>query len=132
MLAPNNPDLRWSSGSVPDTFGDTFGDTLGAARTFRALEVIENCANCACGNMALTRIYGRPDCIISECGTGVTGPAILNQAMLASSWHFIGSGLPQQNVLIESFKGGQSKADLPALWPQQRQATFRAGQQNIG
>lgn len=55
---------------------------------------------------ALVRIYGKPGCIVSDNGTEFTSRAILRWAdQNAIPWHYIEPGKPQQNALIESFKG---------------------------
>ena len=53
---------------------------------------------------ALIRLYGRPDCIVSDNGTEFTSRAMLRwQDDYKVGWHFIDPGKPQQNGFIESF-----------------------------
>ena len=55
---------------------------------------------------ALVRIYGKPDCIVSDNGTEFTSSAILRWADANKvAWHYIDPGKPQQNGFIESFNG---------------------------
>lgn len=55
---------------------------------------------------ALVRIYGKPDCIVSDNGTEFTSSAILRWADKNKvAWHYIDPGKPQQNGFIESFNG---------------------------
>jgi len=55
---------------------------------------------------ALIRLYGKPDCIVSDNGTEFTSRAILKWAGdTGVAWHYIDPGKPQQNGLIESFNG---------------------------
>jgi putative transposase len=113
MPIPNRPNLRWSLYFVSDTFG--------ASRKFRILAVNDDCtrenlgliadtslsgARVARELTAMIRIYGKPDCIVSDNGTEFTSTAILKWAGdTGVAWHYIDPGKPQQNGLIESFNG---------------------------
>ena len=113
MPIPNRPNVRWSLDFVSDTFG--------ASRKFRILAVIDDCtrenlaliadtslsgARVARELTAMVRIYGKPDCIVSDNGTEFTSTAILKWAGdICVAWHYIDPGKPQQNGLIESFNG---------------------------
>ena len=142
MPIPIRPNVRWSLDFVSDTFG--------ASRKFRILAVNDDCtrenlgliadtslsgARVARELTALIRIYGKPDCIVSDNGTDFTSTAILKWAVETGvAWHYINpgqsSGKPfashltprikcrllipglfsdpphtQQNGLIESFNG---------------------------
>ena len=84
MPIPNRPNVRWSLDFVSDTFG--------ASRKFRILAVNDDCtrenlgliadtslsgARVARELTAMIRIYGKPDCIVSDNGTEFTSTAIL-------------------------------------------------------
>ena len=84
MPIPNCPNVRWSLDFVSDTFG--------ASRKFRILAVIDDCsrenlpliadtslsgARVARELTAMVRIYGKPDCIVSDNGTEFTSTAIV-------------------------------------------------------
>ena len=113
MPIPNRPNVRWSLDFVSDNFG--------ASRKFRALAIIDDCtrenlaliadtslsgARVARELTTLIRIYGKPDCIVSDNGTEFTSTAILKWAGdTGVAWHYIDPGKPQQNGLIESFNG---------------------------
>lgn len=113
MPIPNRPNVRWSLDFVSDTFG--------ASRKFRILAVNDDCtrenlgliadtslsgARVARELTAMMRIYGKPDCIVSDNGTEFTSAAILKWAGdTGVAWHYIDPGKPQQNGLIESFNG---------------------------
>ncbi len=113
MPIPIRPTIRWSLDFVSDTFG--------ASRKFRILAVNDDCtrenlclvadtsisgARVARELTALIRIYGKPDCIVSDNGTEFTSRAILKWAgETGIAWHYIDPGKPQQNGLIESFNG---------------------------
>lgn len=113
MPIPNRPNVRWSLDFVSDTFG--------ASRKFRILAVNDDCtrenlgliadtslsgARVARELTAMIRIYGKPDCIVSDNGTEFTSTAILKWASdTGVAWHYIDPGKPQQNGLIESFNG---------------------------
>jgi len=110
---PARPSIRWSLDFVSDTFG--------ASRKFRILAVNDDCtrenlglivdtsifgARVARELTAMIRIYGKPDCIVSDNGTEFTSTAILKWAGDTEvAWHYIDPGKPQQNGLIESFNG---------------------------
>ena len=85
MPIPNRPNVRWSLDFVSDTFG--------ASRKFRVLAVNDDCtrenlgliadtslsgARVARELTAMIRIYGKPDCIVSDNGTEFTSAAIVN------------------------------------------------------
>ena len=113
MPIPIRPNVRWSQDFVSDTFG--------ASRKFRILAVNDDCtrenlgliadtslsgARVARELTAMIRIYGKPDCIVSDNGTEFTSTAILKWAGdTGVAWHYIDPGKPQQNGLIESFNG---------------------------
>ena len=113
MPIPNRPNVRWSLDFVSDTFG--------TSRKFRILAVNDDCtrenlgliadtslsgARVARELTAMIRIYGKPDCIVSDNGTEFTSTAILKWASdTGVAWHYIDPGKPQQNGLIESFNG---------------------------
>ena len=113
MPVPTRPSIRWSLDFVSDTFG--------ASRKFRILAVNDDCtrenlgliadtslsgARVARELTAMIRIYGKPDCIVSDNGTEFTSTAILKWAGdTGVAWHYIDPGKPQQNGLIESFNG---------------------------
>ena len=96
-------------------------DTFGASRKFRILAVNDDCtrenlgliadtslsgARVARELTAMVRIYGKPDCIVSDNGTEFTSTAILKWAGdTGVVLHYIDPGKPQQNGLIESFNG---------------------------
>jgi putative transposase len=84
MPIPNRPNVRWSLDFVSDTFG--------TSRKFRILAVNDDCtrenlglvadtslsgARVARELTAMIRIYGKPDCIVSDNGTEFTSTAIL-------------------------------------------------------
>ena len=73
MPIPNRPNVRWSLDFVSDTFG--------VLRKFRILAIIDDCtrenlgliadtslsgARVARELTAMIRIYGKPDCIVSD------------------------------------------------------------------
>ncbi len=107
------PGERWSLDFVSDTFG--------ASRKFRMLAVNDDCCRenlCLMADTsisgarvareldALVRVYGKPDCIVSDNGTEFTSRAILKWAGDNDvEWHYIDPGKPQQNGFIESFNG---------------------------
>ena len=126
MPIPIRPTIRWSldprhghsdqwrsHGSISDTFG--------ASRKFRILAVNDDCTRenlCLVADTsisgarvareldALVRIYGKPDCIVSDNGTEFASQAILKWAGdNGVNWHYIDPGKPQQNGYIESFNG---------------------------
>jgi hypothetical protein len=113
MPIPIQPTIRWSLDFVSDTFG--------ASRKFRILAVNDDCtrenlclvadtsisgARVARELTALIRIYGKPDCIVSDNGTEFTSRVILKWAdETGIAWHYIDPGKPQQNGSIESFNG---------------------------
>ena len=113
---------------------DFLSDTFEACRTFRILAVndalpgrrlISNAVRDCCRENrclvpdtsisgarvareldALIRIYGKPDCIVSDNGTEFTSKAIPKWANDNKvEWHYIDPGKPQQNGYIESFNG---------------------------
>ena len=99
------PNARWSLDFVSDSFG--------ASRKFRILAVIDDCTReglCLVADTSLSgarvarelssliRIYGKPDCIVSDNGTEFTSRAILKWADENEvPWHYIDPGKPQQN-----------------------------------
>ena len=107
------PNTRWLLGFLSDSFG--------ASRKFRILAVIDDCTReCLClvadtslsgarvarELSSLIRIYGKPDCIVSDNGTELTSRAILKWADENEvPWHYIDPGKPQQNAFVESFNG---------------------------
>ena len=113
MPVPVRPNARWSM--------DFLSDTFGASRRFRILAVNDDCCRenlCLIADTsisgarvareldALVRIYGKPDCIVSDNGTEFTSSAILRWADANKvAWHYIDPGKPQQNGFIESFNG---------------------------
>lgn len=113
MPVPVRPNARWSM--------DFLSDTFGASRRFRILAVNDDCCRenlCLIADTsisgarvareldALVRIYGKPDCIVSDNGTEFTSSAILRWADENQvAWHYIDPGKPQQNGFIESFNG---------------------------
>ena len=113
MPIPIRPTIRWSLDFVSDTFG--------ASRKFRILAVNDDCtrenlclvadtsisgARVARELTALIRIYGKPDCIVSDNGAEFTSRVILKWAdETGIAWHYIDPGKPQQNGSIESFNG---------------------------
>ena len=113
MPVPVRPNARWSM--------DFLSDTFGASRRFRILAVNDDCCRenlCLIADTsisgarvareldALVRIYGKPDCIVSDNGTEFTSSAILRWADKNKvAWHYIDPGKPQQNGFIESFNG---------------------------
>jgi putative transposase len=104
---------RWSLDFVSDSFG--------ASRKFRILAVIDDYTReCLClvadtslsgarvarELSALSRVYGKPGCIVSDNGTEFTSRAILKWSDENEvPWHYIDPGKPQQNAFIESFNG---------------------------
>lgn len=111
MPVPLQPNQRWSL--------DFLADTFGACRRFRILAVNDDCCR---ENLALiadtsisgarvareldarVRLYGKPDCIVSDNGTEFTSKATLKWANENGvAWHCIAPGKPQQNGFIESF-----------------------------
>lgn len=113
MPLPLRPNLRWSLDFLPDTFG--------ACRKFRILAVNDDCCRenlCLTADTsisrarvareldALVRVYGKPDCLVSDNGTAFTSKAILKWANDNKvDWPYIDPGKPQQNDYIESFNG---------------------------
>jgi len=108
MPVPVQPNARWSM--------DFLSDTFGASRRFRILAVNDDCCRenlCLIADTsisgarvtreldALVRIYGKPDCIVSDNGTEFTSSAILKWADNNKvAWHYIDPGKPQQNGFI--------------------------------
>lgn len=113
MPAPDGPSRRWSLDFVSDVFGP--------ARRFRMLCVIDDYTRECLALVADTsisaarvareldrciRLYGRPETIVSDNGTELTGRAILEwQNETGIAWHYIAPGKPQQNGFVESFNG---------------------------
>ena len=55
----------------------------------------------SCNNAALIRIYGKPDCIVSDNGTEFTSTAILKWAgETGVAWHYIDPGKPQHRAMV--------------------------------
>lgn len=108
-----SPNARWSVDFVADTFG--------ASRRLRILAVVDDHTRESIGLVADTsigghrvareldrmiRIYGKPQCIVSDNGTEFTSRAMLEwQNRAAVAWHYIEPGKPQQNAFAESFNG---------------------------
>jgi putative transposase len=113
MPIPIRPTIRWSLDFVSDTFG--------ASRKFRILAVNDDCtrenlclvadtsisgARVARELTALIRIYGKPDCIVSDNGAEFASTAILEWACdTGAAWHCIAPGKSRQNGSIKSFNG---------------------------
>lgn len=113
MPEATRPNQRWSL--------DFLSDTFGASRRFRILAVNDDCCRenlCLMADTsisgarvareldALVRLYGKPECIVSDNGTEFTSRAILKWANKNGvDWHYIDPGKPQQNAFIESFNG---------------------------
>lgn len=113
MPVPLAPGVRWSMDFVSDTFG--------ASRKFRILAINDDCCRenlCLVADTSifgarvareldtLTRLYGKPACIVSDNGSEFTSRAILEWAGNNKvEWHYIDPGKPQQNGFIESFNG---------------------------
>ena len=111
MPVPALPGQRWSL--------DFVSDSLQSGRRLRILAVNDDCTRenlCLIVDFsftgervarelsALIRLYGRPDCIVSDNGTEFTSRAMLRwQDDYKDGWHFIDPGKPQQNGFIESF-----------------------------
>ena len=111
MPVPELPGQGWSL--------DFVSDSLQSGRRLRILAVNDDCTRenlCLIADFsftgervarelsALIRLYGRPDCIVSDNGTEFTGRAMLRwQDDYKVGWHFIDPGKPQQNGFIESF-----------------------------
>ena len=101
------PNQRWSLDFVADRFG--------ASRKFRILAVIDDCCRenlCLVADTslsgarvareldALVRVYGKPDCIVSDNGTKFTSRAILKWAEQNDvAWHYIDPGKPQHRAM---------------------------------
>lgn len=104
---------RWSLDFVADTFTD--------GRRFRMLAVVDDFTRECLGLVAdssisglrvsreldtLVGLYGKPDMIVSDNGTELTGTAILAWSEHNKvAWHYIAPSEPTQNALIESFNG---------------------------
>ena len=113
MPVPDWPNARWSVDFVSDTFA--------SSRRFRIFAVVDDCTRESIGLIADTsisghrvareldamiRVYGKPDCIISDHGTEFTSRAMLEwQTRSGVAWHYIDPGKPQQNAFAESFNG---------------------------
>jgi len=113
MPVPDGPSKRWSLDFVSDVFGP--------ARRFRMLNVIDDYTRECLALVADTslsgprvareldrciRLYGKPETIVSDNGTELTGRAILEwQNQTGIAWHYIAPGKPQQNGFVESFNG---------------------------
>ena len=113
MPVAASPNARWSVDFVADTFG--------ASRRMRILAVVDDCTRESIGLVADTsigghrvareldamiRIYGKPQCIVSDNGTEFTSRAMLEwQTEAGVAWHYIEPGKPQQNAFAESFNG---------------------------
>ena len=101
---------RWSLDFVSDTFG--------ALRRFSILAVIDDCCRenpCLVADtiisgarvtrelVALVRLHGKPESIVSDNGIEFTSRAILKWADDNDvDWHYFDSCKPQQNAFIES------------------------------
>ena len=141
MPMPDRPNVRWSldprhGHSDQWRSHSSMFDTFGASRKFRVLAVNDDCtrenlaliadtslsgARVARELTAMLRIYGKPDCIVSDNGTEFTSTAILKWAGdTGVAWHYIDPGQSsgkqsprlfsdpphtQQNGLIECFNG---------------------------
>ena len=141
MPMPDRLNVRWSldprhGHSDQWRSHSSMFDTFGASRKFRVLAVNDDCtrenlaliadtslsgARVARELTAMLRIYGKPDCIVSDNGTEFTSTAILKWAGdTGVAWHYIDPGQSsgkqspglfsdpphtQQNGLIESFNG---------------------------
>ena len=95
MPIPNRPNVRWSLDFVSDTFG--------ASRKFRVLAVNDDCtrenlgliadtslsgARVARELTAMIRIYGKPDCIVSEppcCAVAIVSRPMARQWQLRAT-----------------------------------------------
>ena len=104
---------RWSLDFASDVFG--------ASHRFRILAVIDDHRRECLALVAdtslpgtrvareldrLTRLYGRPDAVVSDNGPELTGRAMLAwQNRTDVAWHYIQPGKPQQNAFVESFIG---------------------------
>jgi putative transposase len=111
MALPSDPSKRWSL--------DFFADTSGTSRRFRILSVIDDytreCLALVADTLlyggrivreldAVIRLYGKPELVVSDNGTGLTSRAILEWSNESGvGWHYIAPGKPQQNGFIESF-----------------------------
>lgn len=110
---PVRPNESWSL--------DFLSDVFEPGRRFRILAVIEDCTRENHGLIAdtsisgvrvareldaLTRLYGKPDTIVSDNGTELTSWAILEwQYDTGVHWRYIAPGKPTQNAFIENFNG---------------------------
>ena len=113
MTVPELPGQRWSL--------DFVSDSLQSGRRLRILAVNDDCTRenpCLIADFsftgervarelsALIRLYGRPDCIVSDNGTEFTSMAILRWVQdTGIDWHYIAPGKPTQNAFVESFNG---------------------------
>ncbi len=113
MPVSDRPNARWSV--------DFVSDTSAPSRRFRIFAVVDDCTRESIGLIADTligghrvareldamiRVYGKPDCIVSDNGTEFTSRAVLQwQTGSSVAWHYIDPGKPQQNPFAESFNG---------------------------
>jgi putative transposase len=105
VLAPLQPNQRWSLDFVSDQFTD--------GRRFRILAVVDDCTRENLALVADTSLSdrliaerGKPKMIVSDNGSEFTSHAILAWADQARvEWHYIAPGRPMQNGFIESFNG---------------------------
>ncbi len=106
-------------------------DTFGASRNFRILAVIDDCcrenpcliadtgiwgARVARALDAVVRIYGKPDCIVSDNGTEFTSRAILKWAKQNGvAWHYIDPGKRQHRAVCPPGPRTMARAFIEGL-----------------
>jgi len=113
ILVEARPNARWSL--------DFVHDQLACGRRFRILNVVDDVTRECLAAIPDTSISGRrvarelgdlierrgrPEMIVSDNGTELTGNAILTfAAERGIEWHYIAPGKPMQNGFVESFNG---------------------------
>jgi putative transposase len=113
LTVPNQPNQRWSM--------DFMGDTLASGRTFRTLNIVDDCSrecleievDTSISGVRVTRVLDRiaetrplPDVIVVD-----NGPEFTSKALDAWAYghgvrlQFIRPGKPVDNAFVESFNG---------------------------
>ena len=131
MAHPQGPNQRWSL--------DFMSDALENARRFPVLNVIDDfCREClaAVADISnggarvpfeldrIAELRGDPCMVFSDNGTELTSNAMLKwQEDRKVGWHYIATGKPMQNGLVESFNGRMREECLNEhLFPSLRHA----------
>jgi len=110
---PDCANQRWSLDFVSDAFED--------GQRFRVLFIVDNCTCEALATVVnrslsgarvtrelddLIRWRGQPDMIVSDNGTEMTSHAVLKWCQKTGvGSHYIASGKPMQNALVDAFNG---------------------------